>query len=535
MDWLATKTHELLLKAEDAAIDAARRVITYQPPEDAPEPLRHGHDAVRRSVSEALTSWQNHNNQHHTRMAQHSPLANQEQRKLFDRETERLLQAFLYEQYAHKPLPQVAEVCVDYETTTDFGDTSLNELADAFIGYLMPKQASDVLLDVPNNIYDGVKHLLAKDPESLAVVDAGTENSVRNSPEWLLHCIDKDIVRTDRLSAFFHDGKHDRMLRVILFLYALYHPEVGYVQGMCDLLAPLVYLSAAISHERQFELLVVDAEDEEEVTPYTLHYRTVLVFWMFEALLHGPHQSRIVTKYRPGRLTAQHQITINSMNYNANFLSDQSGVNTRLHLLQHTLKWLDPVFYQHLIDMDNSDRQTTSNPLNEPRAGLGHPDSVDNLRMKTNDDDWTVLEPIDAGGNTSSSSNILPRAGLIRQQMPTGGALSFFWLFRSILLLFKRDVRSITSPTQEDGNGTLKSILHVWLRILEFRQTRTIFPEVFVAMALMSTYIRPMLIPTWPLDRPDKIREMYHLPEVDVALEQMRELMWRDVFQGVSV
>ncbi|XP_059527429.1 TBC1 domain family member 16 isoform X2 [Myotis daubentonii] len=54
--------------------------------------------------------------------------------------------------------------------------------------------------------------------------------------------VDKDVVRTDRSSQFFRGEGNPNVesMRRILLNYAVYHPAIGYSQGMSDLVAPLL-------------------------------------------------------------------------------------------------------------------------------------------------------------------------------------------------------------------------------------------------------------------------------------------------------
>ncbi|XP_035196567.1 small G protein signaling modulator 1 isoform X5 [Oxyura jamaicensis] len=90
--------------------------------------------------------------------------------------------------------------------------------------------------------------------DSLAVVDlANSEASpvsstgVTYSPELLdmytvnLHRIEKDVQRCDRNYWYFTPANLEK-LRNIMCSYIWQHIEIGYVQGMCDLLAPLLVI-----------------------------------------------------------------------------------------------------------------------------------------------------------------------------------------------------------------------------------------------------------------------------------------------------
>lgn len=104
-------------------------------------------------------------------------------------------------------------------------------------------------------------------------------------------------------------------------------------------------------------------------------------------------------------------------------MRNHSGMSARLHLFGHLLKWLDPVLHQHLTDMDNNDEQSISS------------EKTDRVRVHQRDEEWTELEPL-------RSPAVTGEAGVDAVvQSSEHGALTFFWLFRSLLLLFKRDVQ----------------------------------------------------------------------------------------------
>ncbi|XP_004701265.2 small G protein signaling modulator 1 [Echinops telfairi] len=89
---------------------------------------------------------------------------------------------------------------------------------------------------------------------SLAVVPSATHETspvsssgVTYSPELLdmytvnLHRIEKDVQRCDRNYGYFTPANLEK-LRNIMCSYIWQHIEIGYVQGMCDLLAPLLVI-----------------------------------------------------------------------------------------------------------------------------------------------------------------------------------------------------------------------------------------------------------------------------------------------------
>ncbi|CAF3455582.1 unnamed protein product [Rotaria socialis] len=60
----------------------------------------------------------------------------------------------------------------------------------------------------------------------------------------LENLIQKDVQRTDRAVKFFDDKENSsgQKLFQILMTYSVYHPEPGYVQGMNDMAAPILYV-----------------------------------------------------------------------------------------------------------------------------------------------------------------------------------------------------------------------------------------------------------------------------------------------------
>ncbi|KAJ3040620.1 GTPase activating protein [Rhizophlyctis rosea] len=133
--------------------------------------------------------------------------------------------------------------------------------------------------------------------------------------------IEKDVVRTDRTVPFFLGAETDlanappipgsddvvqsaafsknlEMLKNVLMTYTMYNFDLGYVQGMNDLLAPI--------------LAVMRSESE--------------AFWCFVEFMK----------------TMQN-----------NFSRDQSGMRTQLRRLELLIKFIDPFLYEHLEATDS--------------------------------------------------------------------------------------------------------------------------------------------------------------------------------------
>ena len=65
-----------------------------------------------------------------------------------------------------------------------------------------------------------------------------------------LHRIDKDVQRCDRNHPYFTNLSNLEKLRNIITTYVWDNLDVGYMQGMCDIVAPLlvVFNEEAITH-----------------------------------------------------------------------------------------------------------------------------------------------------------------------------------------------------------------------------------------------------------------------------------------------
>ncbi|KAI8981641.1 rab-GTPase-TBC domain-containing protein [Mycotypha africana] len=138
---------------------------------------------------------------------------------------------------------------------------------------------------------------------------------VRESREFQdeKHRIDKDVHRTDRSQeAFVGDelpnpdpqmnvgtNPNLEIMKDILVSYNFYNADLGYVQGMSDLLAPLF----------------VAMGDE------------AMAFWAFKAFMERVQ---------------------------SNFYMDQSGMHGQLKLLNSLIKFMDPILYQRLEETETS-------------------------------------------------------------------------------------------------------------------------------------------------------------------------------------
>ncbi|CAI5511881.1 unnamed protein product [Closterium sp. Naga37s-1] len=128
-----------------------------------------------------------------------------------------------------------------------------------------------------------------------------SEEQARRFTKYRERCsrIDKDVVRTDRHLPFFAGEGNENLERVrrILITYAFYNFDLGYCQGMGDLLAPL--------------LMVLGDEVE--------------AFWAFTAYMETMAP---------------------------NFHRDQSGMHAQLQALSQLVQLVDPPLYEYLESVD---------------------------------------------------------------------------------------------------------------------------------------------------------------------------------------
>eukprot|EP00271_Cylindrocystis_brebissonii_P004040 TRINITY_DN15400_c0_g1_i1.p1 TRINITY_DN15400_c0_g1~~TRINITY_DN15400_c0_g1_i1.p1 ORF type:complete len:900 (-),score=212.27 TRINITY_DN15400_c0_g1_i1:760-3459(-) len=111
--------------------------------------------------------------------------------------------------------------------------------------------------------------------------------------------VEKDVVRTDRTQPFFlgDDNPNVAIMRSVLITYAFFEADLGYCQGMSDLLSPILYVM----------------RDEIDA------------FWCFVALME---------RMAP------------------NFNRDQSGVNAQLLAVRKLVELLDPPLHAYLRSQD---------------------------------------------------------------------------------------------------------------------------------------------------------------------------------------
>lgn len=126
-----------------------------------------------------------------------------------------------------------------------------------------------------------------------------TEEQERHHAKFrsLKERIEKDVVRTDRTWPFFEadDSPHLQQLHRILLTYSFFNFDIGYVQGMNDLVSVLLIV---------------------------MHGNELEAYWCFKGLM-----DRMMD----------------------NFKKDQIGIHSQLTQLARIVQYLDPPLYAHLV------------------------------------------------------------------------------------------------------------------------------------------------------------------------------------------
>jgi len=139
-------------------------------------------------------------------------------------------------------------------------------------------------------------HVIRNQWKSISAEQENNWTSYRNR----IHRIQKDVVRTDRFQDMYldNDSTHLKVLNDVMLTYAFYNWDLGYVQGMNDLVVPIQQLI-----------------QEEHI-----------IFWCFKGLLDK---------------------------IGSNFRKDQVGVHAQFSALVKLLKILDIELYQYLESNDS--------------------------------------------------------------------------------------------------------------------------------------------------------------------------------------
>ncbi|KAI3645492.1 hypothetical protein MP228_008420 [Amoeboaphelidium protococcarum] len=588
LDWLASRTHEALSMVEHGAksgIGQLKRVVQERELRDG-ERILSVLDMADSFIDKARDSLQGGSRQNddntlfsagdlHSQSSQQNTIVNEEdiqlRQKQYEWETEALLQRFLYEQYrididmppVDVSYGQIVETESDEQQRSEDLKIDYLQLLDELLSSLRinfddNRSYLDSILTVRNQVES---EWMIKSPEQV-----GNDNNDPLELDTILHRIDKDIVRTDASITMYQcddasnylSNPRLRLMRLVLFCLAFRHPEVGYVQGMSDLLSPFLYLVCIINSD--------SLKQRYNQIPGADNVQFALSFALIESFMFGP-QSHDINLIGDDS-NSEDQSSVSGLLFTrdifSNYLTNQSGMNVRFNMLSHCIKWLDPVFAQHLTDLDSHDKFSTSNP-NDNRAHQSNASGSktrsaqqdqtqddEAITARDVEDDWTELETSSASNNNDVNASDSTNAQQTSSQSGTKsiledkmnnnrhGSMSFFWFFKSLLLLFKRDLRCEQVEIIGDKfNQSLRepyldSVLILWKELIAFRSQKSVYGEIYMALAFIAYYVRPLIIHTYPLQKPKVIRQKYDLDEVNGTLDEINDRIWRQIIEGES-
>ena len=145
---------------------------------------------------------------------------------------------------------------------------------------------------------------------ALSVLSQNTQGQLAAAFRERKTRIQKDVPRTDRRHPLFRapDSEHSALMYRVLMSYMMWNFDLGYCQGMSDLLSPLIVVLAGAEGLPGGDSDACDAVEAD-------------CFWCFDRLM--------------GMV-------------GANFDQDQSGMHAQLLALARLLEALDPPLFQHL-------------------------------------------------------------------------------------------------------------------------------------------------------------------------------------------
>jgi TBC1 domain family member 2 len=142
----------------------------------------------------------------------------------------------------------------------------------------------------------------------------------------IMHQIDIDLPRTCPGVALFHSSFVRQLLRRVLFLFAIHHPEVGYVQGMNEIVVPILIvfiMEQANPRSKSLEGLLMQNGLECNLLDGQVGDFEADTYWTFSIIL-----ERVLD----------------------NFTNGQPGMHGKVHQLERVVAKVDPALFRHFAD-----------------------------------------------------------------------------------------------------------------------------------------------------------------------------------------
>lgn len=168
-------------------------------------------------------------------------------------------------------------------------------------------------------------------PVNISSLDSNdAEGWAKRSRTWtkILRQIELDLPRTHPDTPIFHVAEIRNIMRRILFLYSILNPGKSYMQGMNEILTPLVVVfvndQMVVTREISIEDFLMMHSVHDCIGTEHLEDAEADAFWAF---------TRIVSLVED------------------NFISDQPGILRRISRLEQIVRKVDPALAAYLLDI----------------------------------------------------------------------------------------------------------------------------------------------------------------------------------------
>jgi TBC1 domain family member 2 len=142
----------------------------------------------------------------------------------------------------------------------------------------------------------------------------------------ILRQIDLDLPRTHPGVNLFHSSDVTRILRRILYIFARLHPDVGYVQGMNEIVIPVLLvfiMEQANPGAKSTEMMLANELLEGKLSDDQMIDLEADTYWTFSKLV--------------GR-------------FSDNFVDSQPGMHRKLSQLESVVERVDPTLWSHFTE-----------------------------------------------------------------------------------------------------------------------------------------------------------------------------------------
>ncbi|BFU23090.1 TBC domain containing protein [Entamoeba histolytica HM-1:IMSS-B] len=224
--------------------------------------------------------------------------------------------------------PQIPEQKDDFERLQSFIEVlspklinkkKLQKLSWNGIAWQLRHKVWKILLGQVPLDQDKVEDVLKQKRTSYIEMRKKMLNDLRVNEENHYIQIKKDLKRSNKEIPFLFNSKIQTMMENVLLVWALRHPACGYVQGMNDLLVPLIYVYMT---EYTYDQELTD-ERINIIPSMLLECCEADSYWGLDSIM-----SRIQD----------------------NYTLEQQGIMNKVQRMEQIVKIATPELYQHLAD-----------------------------------------------------------------------------------------------------------------------------------------------------------------------------------------